>query len=71
MAIISTIQDRGYVTLKAKFFYPEEIGSLVTKLLKKHFPDIVDFNFTAKMEEELDDIAQGKIEGQKILVQFY
>jgi DNA topoisomerase-1 len=68
---ISTIQDRGYVTLKAKYFYPEEIGILVINLLKKHFPEIVDLRFTAKMEDELDEIAQGKMQAKQVLSEFY
>jgi len=68
---ISTIQDRRYVTLKAKYFYPEEIGILVINLLKKHFPEIVDIKFTARMEDELDEIAQGKIKSAEVLSKFY
>ncbi len=69
--IISTIQDRDYVVKKSKYFYPQELGELVTKLLKKNFPNIVDIKFTAKMEDDLDDIAKGKLEKIKFLKEFW
>ncbi len=69
--IISTIQDRNYVVKKGKYFYPEELGEVVTKLLKKNFPKIVDIKFTAKMENDLDDIAEGKLERVKFLKEFW
>lgn len=70
--IISTIQERGYVEKdESKKLKPTEIGILVNDLLVKHFPEIVDIKFTAKMEEELDEIASGKIEWQKPLQEFY
>ena len=58
-SIISTIQDRGYVRLEDKRFYPEDVAEVVTDKLVEHFADIVDVNFTARMEEELDEIAEG------------
>ncbi|MBI4091475.1 type I DNA topoisomerase, partial [candidate division WWE3 bacterium] len=51
---ISTILDRGYVKKDAKYFVPEDVGIVVTKLLVENFPEIVDYNFTASMEEDLD-----------------
>ena len=57
--IISTIQERRYVRKEKSRFLPEEIGAIVTDLLKEHFPEIVDLRFTADMEKELDKIAQG------------
>ncbi len=60
-SIISTIQDRGYVRLEDKRFYPEDVGMVVTDKLIEHFPDVVDVNFTAHMEDELDEIAEGGI----------
>lgn len=70
--IISTIQDRGYVQKdEQKRFIPTEVGGIVTDLLVKHFPQIVDIEFTAKIEEGLDDIAENKIEWQKVLADFY
>ena len=71
-SIISVIQYRGYVNKnEAKKFYPEEIGILVGNLLSKHFPEIVDIKFTAKMEEDLDEIAQGKRKWVDVLQDFY
>ena len=67
---ISTIQDRGYVRLEDKRFYPEDVGMVVTDKLIEHFPDVVDVNFTAHMEEELDDIAEGGIEWTQVLHEF-
>jgi DNA topoisomerase I len=60
-SIISTIQERGYVRLEDKRFFPEDVGVVVTDKLVEHFPDIVDVNFTAKLEEELDEIAEGQL----------
>lgn len=68
---ISTIQDRHYVKIEEGKFVPEEIGVLVTKLLKKHFPNIVDYDFTAKVEDELDDIADGKMDWPEVIKEFY
>lgn len=68
---ISTIQDRGYVEKQGKFFQPKEIGITVNDLLVKHFPEIVDYDFTAKMEENLDNIAAGKLKWQPVLHEFY
>src|SRR4029079_8893299 len=70
-SISSTIQDRGYVRLEDKRFYPEDVGEVVTDLLVEFFPDVVDTAFTAKMEEELDDIAEGKLGWVQVLDEFY
>ena len=59
-SIISTIQERGYVRLEDRRFLPEDVGEVVTDKLVEHFPEIVDVNFTARMEEELDQIAEGE-----------
>jgi DNA topoisomerase-1 len=69
-AIISTIQDRGYVRLEDKRFRPEDVGIVVTDKLVEHFPDIVDVNFTAYMEKELDDIAEGQLRKVQMLEEF-
>lgn len=69
--VISTIQDRGYVKLENKRFYAEKIGDIVTDRLSESFDDLMDYNFTAQMEEKLDEIAQGKIEWKKILDGFF
>ncbi len=68
---LSTIQDRGYVEKIEKKFHPKEIGTLVNKILKEHFPNIVDIEFTAQMEEDLDLVAQDKKEWVKTLSDFY
>lgn len=70
--IISTIQDRNYAQKNEdKRFVPTEIGIMVDDLLVKHFPEIVDITFTAKMEKKLDKIAQGKEPWTKVLEEFY
>ncbi len=68
---ISTILERKYVELIKRYFHPMEAGFLVTDLLLKHFPDVVDIGFTANMEENLDEIAEGKKEWTKVLGDFY
>lgn len=70
--IISTIQERGYVErLEKKYLKPTETGLIVNDLLVEHFPEIVDLQFTAKMEEELDEIAEGKIAWQPVIQEFF
>ena len=70
-SIISTLQDRGYVRLEERRFFPADVGEVVTDLLKEFFPDVVDVNFTAKMEEDLDEIAEGKLRWVQVLDEFY
>jgi len=69
--IISTIQERDYVNKVNGKFHPTELGAMVSKILAEHFPKIVDLNFTAQMEEQLDDIARGKYEWITALQEFY
>jgi DNA topoisomerase-1 len=69
--IISTIQDRGYVERIERRLRPTELGSTVNDLLVKHFPDIVDVGFTARMEEDLDLIARGERKWVPVLREFY
>jgi DNA topoisomerase I len=57
---ISTLSDRGYVTVDQRRLAPEEIGKIVTDMLKENFPDVVDLHFTAGMEEKLDRVATGE-----------
>jgi DNA topoisomerase I len=59
-ATISTIVDRGYVRVEERRLLPEEIGEIVTDLLVEHFGEYVDIKFTARMEEELDEVARGE-----------
>lgn len=68
---ISTIIDRGYVEKEEKKFKPTEIGVLVSDLLVEHFPKIVDYEFTAHMEDDLDEIASGQKQWQPIISAFY
>ncbi len=69
--ILSTLQDRGYVMRVDKRLEPTELGMLVNDLLVEHFPDVVDVDFTANMEERLDDIAQGRRTRVPVLREFY
>jgi DNA topoisomerase-1 len=70
-SIINTIQDREYVTKISARFYPTEIGMVVCDLLVKNFPYIFDVAYTAKLEEELDDIEDGKEKWTDLLKGFY
>ncbi len=70
-AIISTIQDRGYVELQNRRFYAQKIGDIVTERLSENFSDLMDYSFTARMEEGLDDIAEGATDWKQLLDQFY
>lgn len=68
---ISTIQQRGYVVREEKRLIPTEIGMQVNDLMVQYFPDIVDFKFTARMEEDLDMIANGQAEWVEVMHEFY
>ncbi|OUS17882.1 DNA topoisomerase I [Gammaproteobacteria bacterium 50_400_T64] len=70
-AIISTIQDRGYVRLETKRFYAEKIGDIVTSRLSDNFSDLMDYGFTATLEEQLDEIADGTLDWKDVLNRFY
>ena len=70
-AIISTIQDRGYVALHNRRFYSEKMGDIVTGRLGESFPNLMDYGFTAGMEENLDDVAQGERDWKNVLDEFY
>ena len=70
-AIISTIQDRGYVTLHNRRFYSEKMGDIVTERLSESFSNLMDYGFTAGMEENLDDVAQGERDWKNVLDEFY
>jgi DNA topoisomerase-1 len=69
--ILSTIQERQYVTKTGGKFIPTEIGMVVTELLVKNFPDIFDVKYTARLEEELDDIEEGREKWTDALEEFY
>jgi len=70
-AIISTIQDRGYVKQEKRAFYATELGMLVTEKLIEHFAKIMDVKFTSHMEDELDKIEDEKVGWLKVLKEFY
>ncbi|MDX1451318.1 MAG: type I DNA topoisomerase [Oleiphilaceae bacterium] len=70
-AIISTIQERGYVRLENRRFYAEKMGDIVTDRLVESFTDLMDYGFTAQMEEQLDEIATGQKNWKEVLNQFY
>lgn len=68
---ISTILARGYVTREKKQLYPTELGVMITDMMKEHFTDIVDIAFTAGMEEQLDEVEEGKRDWRDVLREFY
>jgi len=68
---ISTIIDRGYVIKDARRLSPTDIARLVNKVLVEHFPNIVDYDFTARMEEDLDKIAEGKKKWVPVVKEFF
>ncbi len=69
--IIQTIQDRKYVEQKERRFFATELGVVVTDLLVEHFPKILDLKFTAHMEDELDEIAEARMDMVQVLDEFY
>ena len=70
-AIISTIQDRGYVALQNRRFYAEKMGDIVTERLGESFANLMDYSFTAQMEERLDHVAHGELQWKQLLDEFY
>jgi len=70
-AILSTIRDKGYVELLKGYFKPTELGFIVNDLLIANFPDILDVEFTARLENDLDRVEQAEVESLTILNQFY
>lgn len=68
---LSTIQARGYVTKEGKYFLPTDVAYVVVDLLVVHFPEIVDYDFTAKMEEDLDEVAEEGKNWVAIVKEFY
>jgi DNA topoisomerase-1 len=70
-SIISTIQDRGYVRLENRRFYAEKMGEIVTDRLVDNFKELLNYDFTAKMEGRLDEVADGDLEWKKLLDTFY
>jgi DNA topoisomerase-1 len=70
-SILSTIQEREYVSKEGGRFQPTELGMVVTDLLLESFDDIFDVSYTDRMEEELDDIEEGKIDWRTAMAEFY
>ncbi|ADH86983.1 type I DNA topoisomerase [Desulfurivibrio alkaliphilus] len=70
-AILSTIVDKEYVRLTQRKFYPTDLGRMVNKLLVAHFPKVIDTDFTAKLEQELDEIETGKVDWVQVMREFY
>ena len=70
-SIISTIQDREYVSKEKAKLGPTELGFLVTDMLVESFPEILDAAFTARMEEELDEVEDGSMDWRKVMEEFY
>ena len=69
-AIISTLQDREYVSLKEKRFVPSELGFVVSDQLSENFKDLMDVSFTASMEDKLDKVADGRLAWQQLMQDF-
>lgn len=70
-AIVKTIRDRGYVRMEERKFHPTELGRIVTDLLEESFPKVMDVAFTARLEEELDQIEDGEVGMARTLGDFY
>lgn len=70
-SIISTLQQREYATLDKKRFFPTDVGRIVNRFLTQHFTKYVDYDFTAKLEDELDDIARGEKAWVPVLETFW
>ena len=70
-SIISTLQNREYVTLETKRFYPTDVGRIVNKFLTDHFTKYVDYSFTANLEDDLDAVARGEKEWIPLMRSFW
>tara|TARA_R110002072_G_scaffold216658_1_gene374045 strand:- start:497 stop:3121 length:2625 start_codon:yes stop_codon:yes gene_type:complete len=70
-AIISTIQERGYVKVESRRFYAQKMGDIVAERLHESFTDLMDYDFTAKMESSLDEVATGSKDWKHLLDDFY
>jgi DNA topoisomerase I len=68
---ISTVQNRGYIEKEGRALRPTDTGMVVNDFLVKHFPNIVDYQFTAKMEGQLDEIAEGELRWNELMKSFY
>lgn len=70
-SIISTLLSREYVTMEQKRFFPTDIGRIVNKFLNEYFPRYVEYAFTARLEDRLDDIARGEAEWKPLMKEFW
>jgi DNA topoisomerase-1 len=70
-SIISTIQNREYAEIESRRFFPTDIGRLVTRFLTKHFTQYVDYDFTARLEDELDEISRGEKDWVPVMEAFW
>ncbi|MDP3903066.1 MAG: type I DNA topoisomerase, partial [Methylococcaceae bacterium] len=70
-SIISTLQNRDYVTLDSKRFYPTDVGRIVNKFLTEHFTKYVDYDFTANLEDELDAVSRGEKDWIPLMHEFW
>ncbi|MBI4179672.1 type I DNA topoisomerase [bacterium] len=70
-SILSTVTDRGYVIKRGKELAPTELGDITSRLLISNFPDVMNIDFTAGMEEKLDQVEEGKVEWKEMLKEFY
>ncbi len=68
---ITTIMTRGYISRENKRLHPTELGLVVTDMMKTYFPDIVDIQFTAGMEDKLDEVEAGKLDWHEVVSEFY
>lgn len=69
--ILTVILSRGYVEREGKYLKPTQLGEITTKIMNEHFPDIVNYKFTAVMENNLDTIESGRVKMEKVLGDFY
>ncbi|QCI21007.1 type I DNA topoisomerase [Buchnera aphidicola (Hyperomyzus lactucae)] len=70
-SITSKIQEKGYAKIKKNKFYAEKMGEILTVRLKKSFNNLIDYNFTARMEQKLDQVAENKIAWKNVLNSFF
>ena len=70
-SIISTLQNREYVEIEQKRFYPTDVGRIVNKFLTQHFTNYVDYDFTAKLEDDLDAVSRGEMKWLPLMKKFW
>lgn len=70
-SIISTLQNREYVEIEQKRFYPTDVGRIVNKFLTDHFTNYVDYDFTAKLEDDLDAVSRGEMKWLPLMKKFW